>query len=120
MNRCGSSVSPRFSTQRLPLESVASRVALLAAATATKSGGSESDAIRRRNARYRRGATVLPLHCSGAVERLREQPSMPEHVIDRRLAFAGFNGLLEDDGGVVVDRACDRRRRVLDLEQDSS
>ena len=44
---------------------------------------------------------------------------MPEHVIDRRLAFAGFNiSQLEDDGGAILNGACERRCRVLDLEQD--
>jgi hypothetical protein len=46
---------------------------------------------------------------------------MPEHVIDHRVAFAGFTVLQpEVGGGVVVDGACERRCRVIDLDQDSS
>jgi hypothetical protein len=44
---------------------------------------------------------------------------MPEHVIDRSLALARLDvSQLENDYGAVLDRARERRCRVLDLEQD--
>src|SRR5215471_7780652 len=67
----------------------------------------------------RRDRLAAPLLGRGIDERLREQPSMPEYVIDRRLAFAGFDVLqLDDDGRAVLDGAVERRCRVLDFEQD--